>query len=143
MSPNGAYVGTCMAWHGRCSILELAGNKGRETNCRVANETPEPILVTTSAQPLFGQIRCAASDGMMLVLGCRVHRYKRRASNYIVSQERNGPSSDVRGENNADKSDNGHWPRTVNKGSLMSHFDLQLQLRLIPRNGHVGKKYTQ
>jgi hypothetical protein len=117
-------------------LLELAGNKGRETNCRVANETSGPILVATSAQPLFGRVRSAAPDGMALVLVCRVHRYKRRASNHIVSRERNGPSSDVRG-------DNGHWPRTVNKGSLTSHFDLRLQLRLIPRKGHVGKTYAQ
>jgi hypothetical protein len=136
-------LGTGMAWHGRCSLLELAGNKGRETNCRVANETSEPILVATSAQPLLGGIRCAAADGRALVLECRVHRYKRRASNHIVSQERNSPSSDVRGENNVNQSDNGHWPRTVNKGSLTSHFDLQLQLRLIPRKGHVGKTYAQ
>jgi hypothetical protein len=84
-----------MAWHGRWSLLGLAGNKGRETNCRVANETSGPILVATSAQPLFGRVRSAAPDGMALVLVCRVHRYKRRASNHIVSQERNGPSSDV------------------------------------------------
>jgi hypothetical protein len=106
-----------MAWHGRWSLLGLAGNKGRETNCRVANETSGPILVATSAQPLFGRVRSAAPDGMALVLVCRVHRYKRRASNHIVSQERNGPSSDVRGEANVNQSDNRHWPRTVNKGS--------------------------